>query len=61
MASKKEQIGLVAADFVRGGLLIHFTYETATLFHSQFLVDVRHEDHNVLILKEEEDKGVWGQ
>jgi hypothetical protein len=52
MANKKEPIGIIAADLVAGGLLIHFTNETATLFHSQFLFDVRNEDHNVPIAEE---------
>jgi hypothetical protein len=47
MSDKKEQIGIGASDLVLGGLLIHFTEGTSTLFHSQFLIDVRDEDHNV--------------
>ena len=52
MANNKEQVGIIAADLVAGGLLIHFTNETATLFRSQFLFDVRNEDHNVPIVEE---------
>jgi hypothetical protein len=55
MAEKQEQIGIIAADLVAGGLLIHFTNETSTLFHSQFLFDVRNEDHNVAIVEEGEE------
>jgi len=55
MPDKKEHIGIIAADLVAGGLLIHFTNETATLFHSQFLFDVRNEDHNVPIVEEGEE------
>jgi len=40
---------------VAGGLLIHFTNETATLFHSQFLFDVQSDDHNVPIVEEGEE------
>jgi len=55
MANKKEQMGILAADLVAGGLLIHFTNDTSTLFHSQFLFDVRNEDHNVPIVEEGEE------
>jgi len=55
MANNKEKMGIIAADLVAGGLLIHFTNETATLFHSQFLFDVRSDDHNVPIVEEGEE------
>jgi len=55
VANKKEQVGIIASDLVAGGLLIHFTNETATLFHSQFLFDVRSDDHNVPIVEEGEE------
>ncbi|WP_263383555.1 hypothetical protein [Granulicella arctica] len=53
MAEKKNRIDVVAADVMEdGALLIHFSNETATLFHGQFLFDVRDQDNNVAIVEE---------
>jgi len=53
MTTKKERIDVIGADVMEGGgLLIHFSNETATIFHAQFLFDVRNEDHNVPIVEE---------
>ena len=52
MFSKEEAIDIVGADRLSDGLLIHFSNNTSTLFHSQFLYDVRNQDHNVQILEE---------
>ncbi|WP_263385635.1 hypothetical protein [Granulicella arctica] len=53
MAGNNERIDVIAADVMEGGgLLIHFSNETATLFQAQFLFDARDQDGNVPIVEE---------
>lgn len=54
MFSKEKAIDVVGADRLSNGLLIHFSNNTSTLFHSQFLYDVRNQDHNVPIVEEDD-------
>jgi hypothetical protein len=54
LSNQEQQIQVVGADRLSGGLLVHFSDNTATLFSSNFLYQYRNQDHNVEI-REEDD------
>lgn len=56
LALRDEQIRVLGADLVGGGLLIHFSDGLSVLYHSQFLYSVRDDDGNVLIPNEPEQE-----
>lgn len=49
-------IHVVAADLMRGDLLLYFSDGTTTLFHGPFLYSVRHHDGNVSVSEEPEEE-----
>jgi hypothetical protein len=55
MTNIRDTVGIIGADRVGGGLLVHFSNQTSTLFHADFLYSVRDHDGNVPIVAEGEE------
>ena len=53
-----EQIKIVGADMVKGGVLIHFRDGLSVLYHATFLYDVRNDDGNVEVSSMQDEDSV---
>lgn len=56
MPTSNASVKVVAADPMKGDLLVHFSNGTSVLYHSNFLYDVRDDDGNVALSNEAEEE-----
>ncbi len=53
--ANQNNIGVLAADLLPSGLLVHFSDDTATLFGPEFLYSVRNREGNVSIPEKDDE------
>ena len=60
MAAEHKDMSILSAETTGGGIIIHFSDGTTTLFQTHFLYEVRDEDGNVALTDLSEDELMKG-